>query len=437
MTRRRLLLAPVWPCASIIFLAAGATSATADQPASPPSASSTITLDDAIALSTSDNPTVNVARQQWAQARARVDEARAATRVTVSFNSTAGESNADVATPPPASESFGSIVNSITLPLPIGRKPGVLVSEADAQADAAEASYAGAVRTQTNAVIAAYFDLLKKESQLSDAQLAFGDAQRQQDEAEKRNKAGDVPDLDVIRAEVPVASAQAAVAEAASAVDIARETLNAAIGRPISTPVDVVATAEEAPTSLTQEDVERRAVDNSADVTAARSTLSAEQSAYEAAKLWREPQIALTASDARSGDVTALSRQDMIAASITVPLSDGGLASGQRREAEAAITQAKAQVDASTLSTQAAAASAYHNAVTTRQVAETVKTALDLAQTAYDKTMRGYQNGLFPLTDLLSAQAALAQTRGAYTEALYDAGAAQATLDAMMAPAQL
>jgi len=102
------------------------------------------------------------------------------------------------------------------------------------------------------------------------------------------------------------------------------------------------------------------------------------------------------------------------------------------QEAEAAINQAKATVDASTLSTQASAAAAYHNAQSTQKVAESAKTALDIAQTAYDKTVLGYHNGLFPMTDVLNAQAALSQTRSAYTQALFDAGAAQETLDELV-----
>jgi outer membrane protein TolC len=69
-----------------------------------------------------------------------------------------------------------------------------------------------------------------------------------------------------------------------------------------------------------------------------------------------------------------------------------------------------------------------------RRQADAAKVALDIAQTAYDKTVLGYHNGLFPFTDVLSAQTALAQARSAYTQALYDAGAAEATLNALIAP---
>jgi outer membrane protein len=402
------------------------------QPASTPAAAP-LSLSDAVSMAATTSPTVIAARQQFAQAQAKVEQARAQTRLTLSFNSTASESNAAVATPPPDQETFGTIVNAITLPLPIGRKPQLAVAQAEAQAAAARAQYDGAVRTQTNTVIADYFDVLKKQAQLDDARLTLTQAQRQLDEARLRNKAGDVPDLDVIRAQAPVASAQASIVQAQNAVDIAGETLNAAIGRSIATPLTVAAPTPPA-VAMTSEDVQKRAVEQSADVQAAQATITAEQRALEAAKLWREPALSLQASDTRSGDVTSFSRQDTIQASVTIPLSDGGLARGQAHEAEAAIAQAYAQVDAATLTVQSTASAAYHNAESMRRQADAAKVALDIAQTAYDKTVLGYHNGLFPFTDVLSAQTALAQARSAYTQALYDAGAAEATLNALIAP---
>ena len=47
--------------------------------------------------------------------------------------------------------------------------------------------------------------------------------------------------------------------------------------------------------------------------------------------------------------------------------------------------------------------------------------ARDIAQISYDKTRLGYVNGLFPLSDVLNAQAALTQAQIAYTQAVYSA----------------
>jgi len=64
-----------------------------------------------------------------------------------------------------------------------------------------------------------------------------------------------------------------------------------------------------------------------------------------------------------------------------------------------------------------------------RQLAAALVTQL-IAQETFDKTRLGYQNGLFPLINVLNAQAALTQARIAYTQAVYDAAAAAVGLTA-------
>ena len=53
-----------------------------------------------------------------------------------------------------------------------------------------------------------------------------------------------------------------------------------------------------------------------------------------------------------------------------------------------------------------------------------------IAQITFDKTVRGYQNGLFPFINVLNAQNALAQARITYIQAVYDAASATSTLQA-------
>jgi outer membrane protein TolC len=75
---------------------------------------------------------------------------------------------------------------------------------------------------------------------------------------------------------------------------------------------------------------------------------------------------------------------------------------------------------------------AYLTAESNRQQAVASKIALDIAQTTYDKTALGYQNGLYPLSDVLNAQVALGATRSAYTQALYDSALAARMLENLL-----
>jgi outer membrane protein TolC len=155
----------------------------------------------------------------------------------------------------------------------------------------------------------------------------------------------------------------------------------------------------------------------------------ADQTALQTARLSHEPTYSLQASDTRSNDQTSFSRLDTIQASVSFPLTDGGLAAAQVREAQAALAQAQAQAETARKTALTSVSAAYLTAQSARSQVEATREAQDVAQVTYDKTVRGYQNGLFPLINVLNAQTALAQARAAYVQALYDAMTAQTQLD--------
>jgi outer membrane protein len=400
-------------------------------PASSPVTSPPLTLDQAISEAFASNPQAAAAEKQLAQAQARVGQAQAQRRFQITFNSAASASNGDVYQPPPSSETFGTLQNSVTVPLPLGRKPGLAVEQARRQYTGAEAQYESARLALAGQVTAAYYDVLRKQALWDIAQETLDQAQRELADARKRNAAGDVAQLDVLQAQVPVASAQAGVAKAQNDLSVARQTLNDLIGRPLDAPV-LLAEAKTLPPPLsdTLEQARALAVQRSADVRAADAAVQAAEAALEAARLYREPAYSLQASDTRSGDKTGFSREDTLQASVTLPLSDGGLGAAQVREADAALAQARAQAQVARKTALTGVSAAYLTAQSARAQADATAQARDIAQVTYDKTVRGYENGLFPLINVLNAQNALAQAQAAYVQALYDALTADAALRA-------
>lgn len=89
---------------------------------------------------------------------------------------------------------------------------------------------------------------------------------------------------------------------------------------------------------------------------------------------------------------------------------------------------ARAQAEASRRAALAAVSSAYLTAQSGHSQIDAARVARDVAQITYDKTVRGYQNGLFPLLNVLNAQSALTQARIAYTQAVYSAAIAVSAL---------
>lgn len=397
----------------------------------PTAAPSPLTLNQAVSAAFATNPTARAAEQQLAQVQARLGQAQAARRFQITFNSTVSGSNASVIQPPPSHETFGTLQNTLSIPLPIGRRPGLVVQQANQQLAAAQAQFRAARLALAGQVVGAYYDLLRKQALATVAQETLAQAQRELTDARKRFRAGDVAQLDVLQAQVPVANAQASLAKAENDVAVAEQTLNDIVGRPLDAPLTVADVTGPLPTlPYTLAQARTLALQNSADVRAADATIRADRSALEAARLYREPTVALQAIDIRSNDVTTFSREDTVQAAVTVPLSDGGLGRAQTREAQAALDAARAQAESARKAALTYVSAAYLTAQSARAAIAAARAARDIAQTTYDKTVQGYQNGLFPLINVLNAQNALAQARIAYIQELYDASSAESALEA-------
>ena len=421
----RSLLIPVCFC-----LAPAAWGQSPAAPGVPP-----LTLSAAVAQALAVNPASRTANQQLAVSEAQLAQAQAQRRFQITFNSTAGVSNANVIQPPPSQETFGTLQNTVTVPLPTGARPRLLVQQAQSQLDAARAQFESARFALAAQTGAAYYDLLRSQALLLIAQETLAGALRQLSDTRKRFGAGDVPDLDVLRAQVPVAAAQAQQYQAETDEAVARQALNSLIGQPLDTPLslaDVSPDVAARPLPLTLDQARAQAQQFSPDIRAAEATVRADRSALAAARLFREPTFSLQAIDIRSNDQTSFSRLDTLQAAVTVPLSDGGLGRAQVREAEAALSAAQAQEETARQGVLVRVSAAYLTVQSARRQVTAAQAARDIAQISDDKTRQGYQNGLFPLTDVLNAQAASTQARIAYTQALYGAAVAVGNLNAAL-----
>jgi len=394
------------------------------------------TLAQVTSLAVQASPSLTAARQSVAQAQARVGQAQAQRRFQITFNSTASLSNASVYQLPPPQETFGTLQNTLTVPLPLGRRPGLAVTQAQALRGAASAQLDSARLAVAGSAAADYYDLLRKGALLEVAQETLTEDQRALGDVQKRVQAGDAAPLDVLQAQVPVAAAQAALEGAENDQAVARETLNSLLGRPLDSPLtlaDVPPDALALPYTLNQ--AEAFALERSPDLRATEATIRADEAALAAARLYRDPTFSVQAIDIRSKDVTSFRSEDTVQAAVTLPLSDGGLGKAQVQEAQAALSGANAQAEIIRRQISANVSAAYLTAQSRRRQVDAARTAQTIAQITYDKTALGYRNGLFPLLQVLTARAALTQARIAYTQAIYDAAAASSALSTAFAGA--
>ncbi|HEY3998775.1 MAG TPA: TolC family protein [Candidatus Xenobia bacterium] len=385
------------------------------------------TLPQAEANALSSNPSAGSARQQVRQAQARVQEAQAGLHPQLTFTTQLGGSSADVLQPPPPYETFYTFSNSLNLTIPVGSRPGLLVAQAESQLAATQAQSQSARRTLVGQVVTAYFNILKDAALLEVARETEAEARRQLDDAQKRQRAGDVPELDVIKAQVPVTTAEATVLTAANTLHVAQITFNDLMGQnaaDVPTLQDVA--LGQVPWPL--EEAQKIALARSPEVTAAQANVQADAAALASARHYHTPTLTVSATDLRSSDVTAFSREDTVQAQAVFPVSDAGLGKAQVREAEAALEGARFGLATARKAALLNSGTAWANAQTLLAQVDVARTAQTTAQISYEKTREGYQNGLFPLTDVLAAASTLTQARLNYIAARYDAAAAVETL---------
>jgi adhesin transport system outer membrane protein len=389
-----------------------------------------LTLPEAISQSLRLNPSSLSAMEQVSQAEAAVKQSQAPLHFQLTFNSEGGVSNANVIQPPPSSETFGAIQNSLTVPIPVGPKDEIGVRQAVEALAAAKMVYLSSETALSSKVAAAYFDLLRKRALVKAAQLDLETSQRELSDAQARKAAGDIPELDVQQAQVPAAVNQAALLTAQSAESVAQETLNDLLCRPLDDELAIqdTDTAPSAP-NFSLSEARTMTLAASPDVAAADAAVRQSEAAEAAARHYNDPSLSLQAIDLRSGDQTSFSREDTLQAGVAIPLDDGGLQRAVLQSAVSATNQAKLVAESARKSAIAAVSAAYLQVESSLAEVAATSSAQDIAQSTYEKTRLGYTNGLYPLVDALTAEKAAADARAAYIQSLYDAAQSRYTLD--------
>ena len=216
----------------VALLALASSSATAQ---SPPGA--TLTLQAALDRALAANPTIAAARL-----RGPIDVAGLA----VARERLNPEASIELQKETPK-QSYG-----FSVPLELGGKRAKRIAVGEATVRAGEAEIAVVIAQVRNDVRRSYFGLLVAETRLSLMQEMRDISVRARDAAQQRFDAGGAPRLEVMQAELALASADNDAAAARGEADGARAELNALLAQPLDTAI-TLSSAFDSGTSLTRE----------------------------------------------------------------------------------------------------------------------------------------------------------------------------------------
>lgn len=299
-----------------------------------------------------------------------------------------------------------------------------------AQQTAAEADYR---RTRENVILTVgnlYLEALADVARVASAQSQVSTADALVQVANDRKAAGLVAEVDVLRQQLQLATARARLIQAENELAKRKLDLGRAIGLPATQTIDLTDRETFAPAPpFTVDAATTEALAHRGDLEAARARVDAARAHRQAAVTGAFPSLHFDADVGALGpSASTAQRTFTAAATLRVPIFEGGGTRARVQQANAALRQREAELDdlssgvryevaAALLDIQAAAAGV--------SVAETAET---LAQTELEQTQDRFRAGVASTIELVEAQEAVARAADQHISSIYMHTLAKATL---------
>ena len=286
---------------------------------------------------------------------------------------------------------------------------------------AAQFTYRDARDTVVLAVGANYLLTIANESRVETTEAELKTAQALYQLAADQETAGLAPNIDTLRARVQLQAQQEALIEAQNDLEKQRIALARVIGLPVGQKFRLVNRVPYHPLPETElQNAYARALQTRPDYQAALAALRAAQLSREAAWKQRLPSIGLageygvlgTTPDAMSPNWTA-------AATLKIPIFQGGKVEADVQQSDAIMKQRQAQVDDMRGRIEQDVEDAILDLKAAAQNVEVAKLGLDLAQQALGQSQDRFAAGVTNNVEVIQAQQQLASANDRFIASLY------------------
>lgn len=305
------------------------------------------------------------------------------------------------------------------------------IAQANASLRAAQFGLADAQRTERITVIGFYYDALDTLAAVNARQVALDGANAELRAAQLRFNNGDAPRLDVVRAQVALANAQADLARARA------DAQNASGALAEETALDAasltIGSREEAAVQLVPYDLAgavRTALASRPEIASAQAAVDAEAHAVEVARRDGLPQVTLAGGYTTGVDSAIKVSGPSLNLNATLPL---GSAPRDRVIAEEArLSQARAQLERVRRVVTIEVSSAVRTQIAQGEALAAAERALSQAKAEYDATQIGYRSGASSSLDVELARSTYITALVTELSAYYAQARAAATLQLLM-----
>ena len=286
---------------------------------------------------------------------------------------------------------------------------------------AAQYTYRDARDTVVLAVGANYLLTIANESRVTAAQAELAAAQALYQLAVDQENAGLAPQIDTLRARVQLQTQQSILIQAQNDLEKQRIALARVIGLPVTQKFRLVNRVPYEP--LPPEELEnayQRALQTRPDYQAALASLRAAQYTREGAWQQRLPSIGLMANYGVLGFTPdSLAPNWTAAATLNIPIFQGGRVEADIQQDEAVVKQRQAQVDNLRASIEQDIEDALLDIKAAAQQVEVARIGLDYAQQTLEQSQDRFSAGVTNNVEVIQAQQQLASANEQYIESLY------------------
>ncbi len=383
-----------------------------------------MTRQDAIRIALETNPEVVAARAEWEAAKARAVQAGAFPdpELELEYEELPGATDLGAF----GERNLGA-TQTIEFPLKWWRRRRA----AQQAAHATQSSVLEATRQEISLrVKTAYDRVLFNQERLEFNRENVQLTQSFLTKARLRREAGDVPSLDVIRAEVETGRAANRLSQVQSDLDDARATLNALLGREIRMPFRLASNLDYQSSSQKLSNLQELALRRRPEIRGADSALASARSQHGAARAALFPDVRVGVFrqriDAPTGDEGFWS----VGFGLELPLWGAVKQRAEQAEAKAAAAQAAAEGTGARLQVLLDVERALLQLRNAEQQVQLFQgKIMAAAERAFEVAGRSYREGKATYLDVLEAQRALMEVREEYASALFDHRAALAQLE--------
>jgi outer membrane protein, heavy metal efflux system len=379
-----------------------------------------LALEQCIEIALRDNPRVLSAREAHRASLARINQARALPQPVFSYDSDLQPGIADLRG---SGESYIGFSQTVEFP---GRRSlrGRIAAAASEQVGVdiglARLDLAFDVKEAFNG-------LLLAEERLKHAEQDLDLSREFLQHTEARHEAGDLAQVEVLRARLEVTKGEAALRAGSNEVAVARAQLNFHLGRPASAPVQITGELKRPPVTANVDTLKRDALSSRPELKRLQLALSEEGLRERHASLANLPDLDVGVARHRiRGEMTSWD----LTFSVPVPLFFWQARKGEVAEARAMQSTIARETEHWRAAIELEVERSYTNAVTAQhQIRLMEDTLLAQAQEVYDMFAFSYQEGEIGGLELIEARRGLLEARQAYAETLYDLSMALAALE--------